>query len=281
MKKKLLLGSAVAIGGSLLAISSAFALYLVKPEDKTINIGINTNTDANLTISDIADGDNTKALSPANEKNYTFSLGAEKPSGSTYTQTVAVADLKIVIDFKTAGITDKVESSIELGYTAGKYFAIDANNLNKATSTVSGNTLVIEKTNVAFNLGGLGVALNLKLKSSVSAADFLTSVSSKEYTITVNWTENTTYQYPYVVGTMNNWAETDAYRMVPNIEADNAYEFMLNSSLEIKAGEKFKCRKGDVWSSGEDYAVQTGKKVTAVYWKGGAGDALSAQSVDA
>lgn len=276
MKKNALIGLLVAVGGSVIALSTAYGLYLVKPDDKTISIGINTSADVNLAISDVADATSTVSLSKTNAKQYTFTLSGGTTTGTTYTQDTAIGDLEVKITSTNSTLINKLAGTVTLGYTASTFYAAETYSL--ATGAVSGSDFVITKTNVPFKLAGLGATLDLSLASGTTDAEAVT-LGGASYTVTINWKQNSTFEYAYVVGTMTSWGETDEYRMVPALDTAD-FTWVYDNDANITAGNSFKCKKGTQYSGGNNYEVTTGYKVTKITWLGGT-DALVASSVSA
>jgi hypothetical protein len=115
----------------------------------------------------------------------------------------------------------------------------------------------------------------------MSAADF-TAVSGIGYNLAISYQKpDTDYTFAYVVGTMADWAETDAYQMVPDLTTAS-YTWKWDAGTNtIPAASEFKVKKGTDYSSGNNYVVPTGKKITKVTWSGSTTDALVATDANA
>lgn len=302
MNKKSLIVSGVAAIGVIAAIGTSFAMYKVLPSDQNVNIGVRTDADIQYKVSTVTKDDT--ALSPEDRVDtFNFNIQGRKVANSLYNQNYVVANLTIDvtptgdnIDAKTAFL-NYVSGSAIVSYKEGTHFANSADlntftlakddELNPTKLTVTKPVVMYIGDDTDFDgvspvspeyAGGadynpVELTLNLADNEAVNGKNFITSgLAELGYQVDISLTEDTDYSYAYVVGTMSYWQSQEEYRMVPNIEATDAFEWCWFGTID--AGSSFKCLKDGTWSSGNNYEATNA--VTSVYWNGDAGTGLSA-----
>jgi len=298
----------------------SFAMYVHQDADQTINIGVNTASDGNLTLTlgsvtgTLVENDEVGEEDYSNARSFSqstrvipFTAGFTKSGNSTYTQATALGKLEIVIETASTTLQQLLYIQLENSYSTvygwnfmpsingnqellnywdtegGKPRAFfDYNGkaenatLGNTSTAWSGNTLTLSAY-IWVPTSGIDYKIILGLgldKATVNEATLLT-VAEASYTVDINFTNNITaysaentsgYKFAYVVGTMNGWAKTDAYRMCVNLGAEN-WEWMWQGSID--AGQLIKCTSDgnpDLWSAGADKTVPA--NLTGVYWTG-------------
>lgn len=303
MNKKSLIVSSVAAIGVIAAIGTSFAMYKILPADQNVNIGVRTDADIQYKVSTVTKDDT--ALSPEDRVDtFNFNIQGRKVANSLYNQNYVVANLTIDVtptgDNATAktAFLNYVSGSAVVSYKAGTYFANSADlntftlekddELNPTKLTVTKPVVMYIGDDTDFDgvspvspeyAGGadynpVALTLNLADDDAVNGKNFITSgLAELGYQVDISLTEDTDYVYAYVVGTMNNWQSVEEYRMVPNIEAADEFEWCWFGTIDI--GNSFKCLKESTWSSGDNYEVST-NPVTSVYWNGSSDAGLTA-----
>lgn len=302
MNKKSLIVSGVAAIGVIAAIGTSFAMYKILPADQNVNIGVRTDADIQYKVSTVTKDDT--ALSPEDRVDtFNFNIQGRKVANSLYNQNYVVANLTIDVtptgDNATAKTTflNYVTGSAVVSYKVGTHFAsnVDLNTftldkddeLNPTKLTVTKPVVMYIGDDTDFDgvspvspeyAGGadynpVALTLNLADDDAVNGKNFITSgLAELGYQVDISLTEDTDYSYAYIVGTMNNWQSVEEYRMVPNIEATEGFEWCWFGTIDT--GNSFKCLKDGTWSGGNNYEVTN--TVTSVYWNDSSDAGLSA-----
>ena len=308
MNKKSLIVSGVAAIGVIAAIGTSFAMYKILPADQNVNIGVRTDADIQYKVSTVTKDDT--ALSPEDRVDtFNFNIQGRKVANSLYNQNYVVANLTIDVtptgdnnEAKTAFL-NYVSGSAVVSYKAETYFANSADlntftlekddELNPTKLTVTKPVVMYIGDDTDFDgvspvspeyAGGadynpVALTLNLADDEAVNGKNFITSgLAELGYQVDISLTEDTDYSYAYVVGDMNGWADEEAYRMIPNIEAGSAWEWMWLGT--INEGMQLKAHQGDSWSEGVSGGTPSGNatapaNMTGIYWSGNAGTNVS------
>lgn len=308
MNKKSLIVSGVAAIGVIAAIGTSFAMYKILPADQNVNIGVRTDADIQYKVSTVTKDDT--ALSPEDRVDtFNFNIQGRKVANSLYNQNYVVANLTIDVtptgdnnEAKTAFL-NYVSGSAVVSYKAETYFANSADlntftlekddELNPTKLTVTkpvvmyigddtdfdGVSPVSEEYAGGADYNPVALTLNLADDDAVKGKNFITSgLAELGYQVDISLTEDTDYSYAYVVGDMNGWADEEAYRMIPNIEAENSWEWMWLGT--ISEGTQLKAHQGDSWSEGVSGGAPSGNatapaNMTGIYWSGNHGTNVS------
>lgn len=278
MKKKLL-GALIALGGSALAIGSAFALYTGGlPEDKSIQIGTKTTGDIEL-HGGVLDADAGNAvLTPDNvQRTIKFSAGFTPSEGSVYVQDYYLAKLEFKISSASTGLIDalKTHSWVELGTQSGdnaygRYWGWSWTEQGERVTSGDGaysaqNHLNGESKVVAQDGKSVSWSTHYPLFKGAAVSQFLLhvnmegiekddykAIAEKSYTVDFNISEpDSDYGMAYVVGTATGgWEDKDEYRMTVNAKAADAYEWIFKTGTEdgkqkLIDGGEYKLHIGD------------------------------------
>lgn len=275
--KNLLIGLAVAVLGTAATVATAYSLYKETPADITINIGARTNKDIVCSIQNLAWKDGNSNLQPGANRDLEFTLGWEKTIDSTYTQNVMVGRLTVEISSTNADFVDYYAErlSSEITYDEGTFFA--GENRNVSTSYKSEGKIVITGQ-YPIHIDGQKCTLNFDTPANIAKADML-AIAGADFTVNINWEEADDYNYAYVASNLNEYGETEEYRMVPNTKSAN-FEWMYKLDAAHKAlfveGTEFKCRQTPngateaAWSRGDNFVVSADNvgKIDSIYWSG-------------
>lgn len=290
--KKLILGG-VALLLSAVAVSSSIALYVYGDSSKTITIGGTVGADGDMAILKGTETHNTD-FNPNNPYSCTYRLGLNKSEGSTYTQPSILGRVTVKVTAASTEILSHITASAILsGYTASTYWGNNVPTLTFGAAAADGSNYSMTATNILpiyavgttdgsatkYNNLTVNFATNLG-----SGEDFISLLAEKAISYTVQLGDkitNADYQQAYVLGSLNSWARSDMYKMVPNLES-TAYEWMWVGKLT--AGDQFKCAKSqnnetgwDFWSSGDNITVTsaTAGDNKGIYWTGSSSTAPS------
>lgn len=288
--KKRLLGSLIALGGSLVAVGTAFALYRgTLPVDKTIQIGTKTSGDVVLNAS-VANADSEHAmLTPTNySRSIVFNAGFTNNSGSVYNQPYYLAHLEFKISSASKGMIDalKDHSWVELGTQSGSNaygawfgwtWSDDAGltenlpHTGTRSGTTNRNHLNGKAAVVAADGKSVSWSVNYPLFAGTDVSEFLfhvqmegiddddyLAIAESSYTVNFNVSDvdYTGYEAAYIVGdATGGWEDKDEYRMVPNAKA-SGFEWMYKTGTAegvsyLQGGKDFKVHKGSTWCHGD------------------------------
>lgn len=303
MKRKLL-GALIALGGSALAIGTAFALYTgTLPEDKSIQIGTKTSGDIVL-HGGVVDADSTHAtLTPSShERILTLSAGFTTNSTSVYIQDYYLAKLEFKISSTSTGVIDalKEHSWIELGVQSGdnaygSYWGWTWSDAEGHTGTRSGTTsqnhLNSDAKVVAADGKSVSWSAHYPLFKGEAVSQFLFHVNMERisdadykliaessYAVDFNISEpDSDYGMAYVVGTATGgWEDKEEFRMTVNAKA-SGYEWMFKTGTEagkqkLSAGE-YKIHNGDTYCHGgmDNHTWSEDDNGKTFYWNASAG----------
>lgn len=274
MKKRNLIVSLATLG-AVAAVATSAALYIVKPEDESIHIGVNTNVDVNYLISDVTD-DATLINPTTPTRNYDFSIAGKVNETSAFKQPYVLAKLTVTITPSVASLGSYITPTCKLNYTEGTHFA-NTESLNTITfgeaaaetGVITGSLTTYIRVADDASLGGTAVDLGITL-NSVDGETFVTTLANATYDVKIDLTTDEDYQVAYLVGTMNGWTESDAYEMVANIEAaykedGSGFEWMwlgnVTEGSELKAKHENK-----TWSVDPNNVAPA--NMTGAYWNG-------------
>lgn len=280
MKKRNLIISLAALG-VVASVTGSVALYISKPEDESINIGVNTNVDVNYLISDIT-SDNV-LLSPANSvANYDFSIAGNVNAASVFKQPYVLAKLTITITPDVAALGSYLTPTCKVNYLEGTYFAntaekntITFGSANAETGVITGSLSTYIYVGDDASVDGNAVDLSVTL-NSIEDEEFVGTLASSGYDIDISLTSDEAFEVAYVVGDMNGWTASDEYQMVMNIEASK-FEWMWFGS--ITQGTQVKAmHENGTWSANPNKEVPA--NMTGAYWDGSSESAISLTSSD-
>lgn len=281
MKKGLLLGLTVSIAGASLAVGGAFALYKRNATDITINIGARTDTDLNYKVTDVAWAGGLSVMQPGVTNTLGFKIGAEKTAKSTYTQDVVVGKLTVeiestntyFIDYFDGKVTTTVNFTDDVFYgkthkdsDEGPEYKLNVMTLAKSEGKLTGSL------QIPVELTGRDVTMPISMPTDISNGD-LKNLAEASYTVNIIWDAPTEFNFAYVTGSMNDWAVTDEWRMVPMLNTPTfewTYKVDAAHKAKLVKDTEFKCRVGDTWSPDPNYKISDAEsgKVTGIYWKG-------------
>lgn len=277
MKKRNLIVCLAALG-AVAAISGSVALYISKPADESINIGVNTNVDVNYLISDVKD--DAILINPTTPtRNYDFSIAGKVNTTSAFKQPYVLAKLTVTITPSVASLGSYITPTCKLNYTEGTHFANTAS-LNTITfgeaaaetGVITGSLTTYIRVADDASVGGTAVDLGITL-NSVDDETFVTTLANATYDVKIDLTTDEAYEVAYVVGDMNGWTASDAYEMVANIESTTGFEWMwlgtIAEGTELKA-----MHQNGSWSDGEKNSVAEAN-MTGVYWNGNDGSSVT------
>lgn len=268
MKKRNLIISLAALG-VVASVTGSVALYISKPEDESINIGVNTDVDVNYLISDVTSGD--VLLSPAIPVvNYDFSIAGNVNAASVYKQPFILAKLIVTITPEVPALGSYLTPTCNINYTEGTYFAnttryntITFDEADVETGVITGSVSTYIKVGDDASIDGNAVDLTVTL-NSVDADVFVGTLASTGYDIDISLTSDEDFQVAYVVGDMNGWTASDEYQMVMNIESDHQ-EWMwfgnITEGTELKA-----MHENGTWSVNPNNEAPA--NMTGAYWTG-------------
>lgn len=280
MKKRNLIISLAALG-VVASVSGSVALYISKPADESINIGVNTDVDVNYLISDVTSDD--VLLSPDTPvANYDFSIAGNVNAASVFKQPYVLAKLTVTITPEVAALGSYLTPTCNINYTEGTYFAnttswnsITFGEADAETGAITGSISTYIKVGDDAAVDGNAVDLTVTL-NSVEADVFVETLASTGYEIDISLTSDEAFEVAYIVGDDNGWTPSDEYQMVMNIEADK-FEWMWYGN--ITEGTEFKAmHENGAWSG--DPNAQAPANMNAVYWDGNDKTALSITSSD-
>ncbi len=286
--KKIIVGGAAAVL-AMAAIGTSYALYTVTPNDQEVNIGVRTDIDLGYEITDLVnDGEKlapAKGETPKVNNDISFNIKGIKGEGTSYAQPYVLAKLNVTVTPSDPTLGNVLEVAGNIGYKDSTYYMLT--NGNALTFEAGENGVIAAEWIGYIYVGGdeavapnetagtdgkyNPVELDIALKDSVTATDFVTTYAEMTYTVDVTLgtlDADDEYGVAYLVGGMNGWAEDDAYEMVLNIEkGESQFEWMWLGTIET--GTMLKGKNGNTWST-NDVAVPEGAK--GFYWTGG-GDA--------
>ena len=264
MKKRNIIISLATLG-VVAAVGSSVALYVVSPEDKTINIGVRTDADVNYQFSTVATtavGGETIALSPDTDLQHEFKIAGIKNSGTTFTQNSVLAELSVKITPTDAELAQYLVPNLRIHYGEGTYF----------DGTTNLNTIEVSTGN--------DEGKNVEDLQSYTLTDenFINLYDGESYNVELTLNQPTDYNKAYLVGTMNNWTTLDdKYQMVGDIDGAFAtgWQWIWEGTIEFPDGNRVvKGVKEDfgrdlIWSQ-QDITVPEDN--TVYHWTGNAGD---------
>lgn len=268
MKKRNLIISLAALG-VVASVTGSVALYISKPEDESINIGVNTNVDVNYLISDVT-SDHVLLSPAAPVANYGFSIAGNVNAASVYKQPFILAKLTVTITPEVAALGSYLTPTCNINYTEGTYFAnttgfntITFSEADVETGVITGSVSTYIKVGDDASVDGNAVDLNVTL-DSVEADVFVETLASTGYDIDISLTSDEAFEVAYVVGDMNGWTASDEYQMVMNIEAKKL-EWMWYGN--ITEGTQLKAmHENKTWSA--DPNDKAPANMTGAYWNG-------------
>ena len=286
MKNKKLLGALVALGGSILAIGSAFALYTGAslPENKDIIIGTKVTGDVVLHAS-VTDADTAHAtLTPENlTRTVMLKAGFTAPSDSVYIQDYYYAKLTFKVASDSTDLIDAIadETWVKLGTqevennTYGTYWK--DNTLNGSNKVVA-----VDNKSVSWSMNyplfkGEAISqfeFRVQLKHDISAAEYL-AIAEQTYTVDFE-VEEADEEMAYVVGTaVGGWEDRDEFRMTINAK-ESFKQYMFKTGTEdnkSKLGEGvYKLHKGSTYCcGGDDHVWDSADNGKTFYWNGTSG----------
>lgn len=285
MKKKLL-GSLIALGGSLVAVGSAFALYTGSlPENKSIQIGTKTSGDVNLVAS--VKSDSAVDVNPENqERLIKFNAGFQTPNeNSVYIQPFYYAHLEFKISSENTSLISylKEETWVKLGTQVDE----NEDHPNEYGSHWKHNTLngvnVQEATDHKSLTWGVDYPLfkgadvsefefHIRLDTDVTKSQFL-ALDGAAYTIDFNVSDAQEEQ-AYIVGmATGGWEEKADYRMTINAKADHK-EWMFKTGTvdgkqKLADGGTYKLKIGSTYCcGGDDHVWSSANNNKTFYWNG-------------
>ena len=304
MKKKLL-GSLIALGGSLVAVGSAFALYTgTLPTDKSIQIGTKTSGDVVLNAS-VKDADTAHAmLTPESySRTIVFNAGFTKNAESVYIQDYYLAHLEFKISSASTAVIDalKVHSWLELGTQSGSNaygsywgwtWSDDTELAKPHTGTRGEKTAQNHKngTDAQVATDGKSVSWHVDYPlfagnnvsefifhvqmDGISNADYL-AIAESSYAVDFNVSDvdYEHYDAAYIVGeATGGWEDKDEFRMVPNAKA-SGFEWMFKTGTsaghqKLSAGE-YKLHVGSTYcGSHGNHTWDEANNGKTFYWNG-------------
>lgn len=294
MKKKQIIGIAIASLGAALCVSSAAALYVTGAVNVQFGIGqgefVGSAGVVTYKINDAVDG----TIAPQ----YWNSDGSDKTGeglSATYTQVVYEGVLSANFangvnpqDFVLGDLSVSV-SNIPEAYRGhlGIWVDVDgyvADSLGKATYehvfmnsdyqiTDEVHSYTDSKT-IAVSSSGVQ-KVRVMLKYNLEAYDQLAkNEETLGYTVSIQWgAPSVEFEAAYVVGNGNQWTMDDEYMMAPNINKANAegWEWVYNNLPGSMLSAKCEKANGEnpFYSAGDD-AVLDAEKSYNVYWNGNA-----------
>lgn len=280
MKKRNLIVSLATLG-AVAAVATSAALYVVKPEDESIHIGVNTNVDVNYLISDVTD-DETLINPTTPTRNYDFSIAGKVNETSAFKQPYVLAKLTVTITPSVASLGSYITPTCKLNYTEGTHFAkteslntITFGEAAAETGVITGSLTTYIRVADDASVGGTDVDLGITL-NSVDDETFVTTLANTTYDVKIDLTTDEAYEVPYLVGTMNGWTESDAYEMVLNIEATDL-EWMWSGN--VAEGNELKAKhENGTWSVNPNNIAPA--NMTGAYWNGNGDAAVTFSTSD-
>lgn len=291
MKKKQIIGIAIASLGAALCVSSAAALYVTGAANIEFGIGqgefVGSTGVVTYKINDAVDGS-----IPAQYWNGDGSDKTGQGLSGTYNQVVYEGTLSAVFanevnpqDFVVGNLAVSV-SNIPEAYRGKLSIWVDvdgyeASSLGKATyeHVFMNEDFAITEEHQAYEgnkniaVASVGVQkVRVFLKYNLGDYDLLEkNEANLGYTVSIHWgAPDNTFEAAFVVGGGNQWTKDDEYMMAPNINKAEAegWEWVYNN-LPGTLGES-KCQKGDGEDSysGGDNAQLNAEKSYNVYWNG-------------
>ena len=268
MKKRNLIVSLAALGG-VAAISGSVALYISKPADESINIGVNTDVDVNYLISDVTSDD--VLLSPvAPTANYDFSIAGNVNATSVFKQPYVLAKLTVTITPDVAALGTYLTPTCKVNYLEGTYFAntADKNTItfgsaDAETGVITGSISTYIYVGDDASVDGNAVDLSVSLNTDDNEL-FVTTLANSGYDIDISLTSAEDFDVAYLVGGMNGWTASDEYQMVMNIESTKQEWMWLGNvaeGTEVKA-----MHDNGTWSSDPNSIAPA--NMTGAYWTG-------------
>lgn len=268
MKKRNLIISLAALG-VVASVSGSVALYISKPADESINIGVNTDVDVNYLISDVTSDD--VLLSPGTPvANYDFKIAGNVNATSVFKQPYVLAKLTVTITPDVAALGSYLTPACKVNYLEGTYFAntADKNTItfgsaNAETGVITGSLSTYIYVGDDATVDGNAVDLSVTL-NSVEDEEFVGTLASSGYDIDISLTSADDFDVAYLVGGMNGWTASDEYQMVMNIES-TGQEWMwlgnVTQGTEVKA-----MHDNGTWSSDPNSIAPA--NMTGAYWTG-------------
>ena len=304
MKKKFL-GLLIALGGSVAAVGTAFALYTgTLPADKSIQIGTKTTGDVALAAS-VVDADSTHAqLTPESvSRTIVLDAGFTTNDGSVYIQDYYLAKLEFKISSASTGLIDalKEHTWIELGTQSGEnaygsYWGWTWEDAEHHTGTRSGTTaqnhLNSSQKVVADDNKSVTWSTHYPLFKGANVSQFLFHISMEgisdeaylaiaEATYNVDFTvsePDSDFEMAYIVGdATGGWEDKDEFRMTVNAKA-SGYEWMFKTgSVEGKSklanGKEYKLHVGTTYCCDDpNHVWDEANDGKTFYWNGSEAD---------
>ncbi|MCQ2815068.1 MAG: hypothetical protein MJ227_02100 [Bacilli bacterium] len=315
MKLNKLLGIAVASCGVVASIGIAAALYVSPANPVSLNIGatfeakdgtvaykINGSASGTLTpkyeqidpeTSAMVKDDGLGASPDYTQIHYSFTIGATYgPTDPQQRYTMGnlklvfssinsnlLGNLQVYVGIDGYKAKTKQDESASYGYT--QYHSLGDHEITSDTST---HTI---KRDIGFYSDGSTNTVNVYCKiKSFEGLDMVTLAAGKLFDLGVTLDKPEDFNYARVTGGLIGWAtnaDTDIYRMNPNLEATSFEWWFDNLPGEMGASKCFKINGKDeqgkdilVWSAGDDAQLTKGHTYN-VSWAGGSGDAASYQ----
>ena len=266
-------------------ISSVYSLYILIPENKSINIKVDTFKpldDFILTYNQSVKGQVIVRKDEPTYINYKIKDGEGTSSALingndsfiTYLEIeLSLANnegdlLSLINDYSYQHAYNKIN------YAPNTYFALE--NIRNSMYFISSNN---ENSIIAHS--NFPIARNVNDNNYTSATLTLQLPSHSTYDeilldIEILSKPSQNYEYAYLVGTMSNpaWDIGDEYyKMTPTLDK-NYIEFQWiasdvnDPSTHIPLGAEFKGKKGDIWCNNQNNYICNGFTVSEIYWNG-------------
>ena len=284
---KKLIGISVASLGVLFSIGGAFALYQQAATDASFGISQGEYEGSVGEVTYKINGSTSGTIAPAYLKhdgtNGGTGLGGlydqvlyDMPLSATFANTLNAQDYVVGnISVSITNIPEAYRGKLAIwvdidGYeddslgadTYGHAF------MNSDYAITNENTSYSGTADVAVSSAGTQ-HLRIFLKYDLEGVNLLNKdEAGLGYTLSVTWGEPSNSFIPaYVLGNANQWTPDGNFAMAPNINkaSDEGFEWIYNN-LPGTIGEA-KCFKADVWSAGDNAALDAEKSYT-VYWNG-------------
>ena len=275
MKKKLFITSIASILG-IATLSTSIALYTSFEESLDIGISGSVVQDGNYTLTKNEVSEN--ALTPDNPYKVSYALGFQPSDVTTYKQDTSVGNVSIKISTENIEDIQTIFSGLLInaditGYTEGTTFSAEFLDSERFNFTYNEAGYYIASNDVVFSNDG---AQSLDIEILANKQTFI-NIAEKNINLEITLSDPVNYGFAYIVGSFNSWTQTDAYRMVPDLESKGGFMWKYEG-LELKSGDVLKALKGETWSAGGDYTIQE-DGIYNVTWNGGSDTGITVTKV--
>lgn len=304
MKKKQIIGIAIASLGALVSISGAAALYVTGAANIEFGIGegefVGSAGLVTYKINEAVDG----TIAPQ----YWNADGSDKTGqglSGTYTQVVyegalsavfanelnaqdfILGDLSVSVTNIPAAYQDKLSIWVDVdGYVENSLGAVNYGQvfMNSDFAITDEHPEYSDSKTIAVSTSG-AQKVRVILKYALGSYDLLQkNEANLGYTVSIHWgAPSNDFEAAYVVGNGNQWTMDDEFMMAPNINKANAegWEWVYNNLPgTMVEGKCIKANGLSPFYSAGGNAALNGEKSYNVYWNGNAEGVANFAEID-